>query len=133
MLFGNERKKRQAQKTYRESAKHVKKDDVGKAASGGASKIDQLGSAPGPLMQLWDDIKTMTAMLRDYTDGSYRDVPWTTVASITAAVLYFVSPIDLIPDVIPGVGYVDDAAVIAMCVKSFRCDIETYRKKRRKA
>lgn len=130
MLGSNERKKRAAKKAYTESAKHVGEDDVGSAASAGASKIEALGTAPGSLSELWDDIKTMTAMLRDYASGSYREVPWTTIAAITAAVLYFVSPIDLIPDVIPGVGYVDDAAVIAMCVKSFREDIDVYRKQR---
>ena len=128
-MFGNSRKKRQAQETYRESAKHVKEDDVARAASGSASKIEQLGSAPGSLEGFWDDIKTMTSMLADYANGSQRDLPWTTIASVTAALLYFVSPIDLIPDLILGVGYLDDAAVIGLCLKSFRKDIDAYREK----
>jgi len=37
---------------------------------------------------------------------------WAKVA-IGGAIVYFVSPVDAIPDALPGLGYADDAAVVA--------------------
>lgn len=44
-------------------------------------------------------------------NGSYREVPWNIIATIGGTLLYMLSPIDLILDVIPFIGYLDDAAV----------------------
>jgi len=46
----------------------------------------------------------------------------------TAAIIYFVNPADVIPDVIPLVGYVDDAAVIAWVVAAIRADLDAFRR-----
>lgn len=35
-----------------------------------------------------------------------------------AALIYLISPIDIIPDIIPGIGFADDAAAIAAAVAS---------------
>jgi uncharacterized membrane protein YkvA (DUF1232 family) len=50
------------------------------------------------------------------TKGSYTDTPWKVLSVKIAAVIYFASPIDLIPDFIPVVGYLDDAAVIKLAL-----------------
>ena len=47
------------------------------------------------------------------------------------ALLYFILPIDLIPDVIPVLGYADDAAVIATAVSFLRAQMARYRRARR--
>ena len=123
------RKKKQAEELFKSTAEHVGEDDAEDAARSGREKVDDLsGDPPGPLRKLWEDLKTLISMVKDYTTRSYTEVPWTTIAAATAAVLYFVSPIDAIPDMIPGVGYVDDAAVIALCVTMVRDDIEAYRR-----
>lgn len=46
---------------------------------------------------------------------------------IAGALLYFLSPIDFIPDSIPGIGYVDDAAVVLACLKLVQSDVDEYR------
>jgi len=48
--------------------------------------------------------------------------------SIAGALAYVVLPIDVIPDFIPGVGFVDDMFVIGMVMKSISDEIERYRK-----
>lgn len=81
----------------------------------------------GPLVSLFDDIKTLFQMIGSYINGEYRDVPWFTIAAATFALLYLINPIDLIPDVIPGVGLIDDAAVITICIAMIREDVNRYR------
>ena len=84
-------------------------------------------SLPVKILGLWNDIRTMLAMLLDYVTGRYRDVPWKTIAAIIGAILYFASPIDFIPDFIPFFGYLDDALVIALAVDLVRDDLVAYR------
>ena len=43
------------------------------------------------------------------------------------ALLYIFSPIDLVPDVIPGIGLLDDAAVTALCLSLIKSDLEKYK------
>lgn len=63
-------------------------------------------------------------MLRDpdYT------MSWPTKAWIIFALTYFISPVDLIPDVLPGIGYVDDALVIAWVLHNLQTEVVAYRK-----
>lgn len=51
--------------------------------------------------------KVMFGMVRDIQRGAYKDVPWFTIATIVMALLYVLNPMDLIPDFIPGLGYID--------------------------
>jgi uncharacterized membrane protein YkvA (DUF1232 family) len=48
-------------------------------------------------------------------------------AVIIGALVYFVSPIDAIPDLTPVVGYIDDAAVIAAAVARLGHALDRYR------
>ena len=50
----------------------------------------------------------MFSMLRDYWNGSYRDIPWKSIAAVAGALLYVMNPLDFIPDLIVGIGFVDD-------------------------
>lgn len=57
----------------------------------------------------------------------YTKVPTGTIVSIVAALIYFVSPIDLVPDFIPGVGLVDDAGVILFCLFLVKQDLDEFK------
>ena len=52
--------------------------------------------------------------MKSYIQGEYKDVPIGIIIAIISALVYFVSPIDILPDSIPIVGYFDDAAVVAV-------------------
>jgi len=81
----------------------------------------------GKLQRYVDDAQLLFNLLRDYANGSYREVPFNVVAAIGGALLYVLSPIDLIPDFIPIIGYLDDAAVIAFCLNLIEKDLITYK------
>ncbi len=57
--------------------------------------------------------KLIYLMLRDWYRGEYKPTAWRMIAVAVAALLYLISPWDLIPDFIPVAGWVDDAAVVA--------------------
>lgn len=80
----------------------------------------------GKLERFSGDIKLMFAMISDYWNGSYRNVPWKSIAAIAGALLYVLNPLDVIPDLILGVGFVDDAGVVALCLKLVESDLIRY-------
>lgn len=88
---------------------------------------DKAQHAREPLTEVWDDFMLLVRMLRAYHAGQYRTLPWRSLLLVVGAVLYFVMPADLIPDLIPGVGLLDDAAVIAWTVRTLRTDLAAFR------
>lgn len=73
------------------------------------------------------DLQTMGSMVTDYANGRYKEIPKETIVAVVAAIIYVVSPIDLIPDAIPVVGYADDAALVSFVLSHVHKDIESYR------
>ena len=67
-------------------------------------------------------IKTFIRMVKAYRSGQYH-LPWSTILMVVAALVYFVVPLDLIPDFIPIGGFVDDFAVIITIFKKIKEDI----------
>lgn len=79
------------------------------------------------LKKYLEDIKLYFQMLGDIFTGKYKKVPMGTIAAIVGTLLYVLSPIDLIPDFLPG-GYLDDAGIVALCLNFTKHDIEEYKK-----
>lgn len=71
-------------------------------------------------------IHTFVGMLRHYILKTYTKLPTGTVLSVIGCLAYFVSPIDLIPDILPGIGYVDDAFMVLACLKLIETDLKDY-------
>lgn len=78
------------------------------------------------LKALFEQAKLMLAMVKDYWRGSYREIPHWAIGATALALLYVLNPADLFPDFIPGLGYLDDAAVVAFCLKLIEKEIERY-------
>ena len=74
------------------------------------------------------DAGALFRMIRACAKRTYSATPWESLVLAVAALVYFVSPIDLIPDPIPVIGYIDDAAVIAFVALSIRSDLDNFRK-----
>lgn len=79
------------------------------------------------LAQEFKNIPTMVSMVRSYLRGNYTKIPKRTILAIVSALIYFLSPIDLVPDWIPLLGQLDDAIVIASCWNLVNKDVEDYR------
>ena len=61
------------------------------------------------------EVPVLVEMLKMWGKKTYTQLPTGTILTILAALIYFVAPIDLISDVIPFVGYLDDIAVLGLC------------------
>jgi uncharacterized membrane protein YkvA (DUF1232 family) len=77
--------------------------------------------------RLWTDLPLLVRLLKAWKDGSYRGLSVRTLASLVAALIYVVSPVDLMPDLIPGIGVIDDAAVLVFLLHSMAQDLAAFR------
>ena len=77
---------------------------------------------------MWKDLKTFIDLLCAWSRSDYRDVSKDSIVIIAAAVLYFVVPFDLVFDGVPGLGYLDDATVLAYAIGCVRDEIEAFRR-----
>ncbi len=73
------------------------------------------------------DIPLMASLIRSYVQKEYTDIPIGSILAIVGALIYFVSPIDVIPDFVPGAGYVDDGVVVTVCLKMIDSDLHEYK------
>lgn len=89
-------------------------------------KIEKIASND-TLHKYLNDIKLYFQMLGDVFTGKYKKVPVGTIAAIVGTLLYVLSPIDLIPDFLPIIGYLDDAAMLALCLNFTKFDVEEYK------
>jgi uncharacterized membrane protein YkvA (DUF1232 family) len=77
-------------------------------------------------IKIWEYLGLLFSMLTDSFNGKYP-VPKKTVIIITFALLYLISPIDIAPDILPLIGFVDDVAVLAFAFSLIKEDLENYK------
>ena len=81
----------------------------------------------GPISEVFNDLKLLLLLVKDYITGAYREIPYGSIIAAVAGILYFLSPIDFIPDFIPGIGLIDDVFVIGLVLKQIHSDLEKYK------
>ena len=81
----------------------------------------------GPLQRFLDDGQLLLSVVKDYTNGTFRKVPFGTIAAAVFTLIYVLNPFDLVPDVLPVIGQIDDAAVVAGCMILIEHDLQTYK------
>lgn len=87
-------------------------------------KADRLDS--GPLVKFRDALYTTFRLVKAFSNGQYRQVSWYNLMLIVAALVYFVAPIDMIPDFILGAGLFDDAMLLTWTLKQVAAEIERF-------
>ncbi|EMR02101.1 YkvA family protein [Cesiribacter andamanensis] len=71
-------------------------------------------------------LTTFQRLLRAYARKEYPSLPWKSLLSIIGAILYFINPLDLIPDFIPAIGLIDDITLLAWVYKSIAGDVARF-------
>jgi uncharacterized membrane protein YkvA (DUF1232 family) len=92
-----------------------------------ADKLADKKSQTNKFRQLFDVAFTLVRLVRSYISGEYRDISRNTILSGLAVLLYVLSPIDLVPDFIPVLGFLDDLSLVSWFVGKFQTEIVKYR------
>lgn len=92
-----------------------------------SEEIDKRFSSKGPLKRFIEDGKVLSALIKDWRAGKYRQALYGTIAAAAFALLYVLNPFDIVPDVLPFIGAVDDAAVLGACLMLVERDLRQYR------
>lgn len=92
------------------------------------NKLEGKFSAIAAIKEKFQEIPLIVALIRAYMKKEYTEIPIGSIIALVSALVYFLSPIDLIPDAIPGIGYIDDVAVLAIALKFAYTDLEDFKK-----
>jgi uncharacterized membrane protein YkvA (DUF1232 family) len=122
MAFISERTARRQLKSEADKVKHV---DIQRLLEK-QQAVEEKVKNSGKLDRFTTDIKLMFSLVRDYYNGRYRSIPWKSIAAIVGALIYVLNPLDLIPDLILSIGFVDDVGVVALCLKLVESDLHRY-------
>ena len=79
------------------------------------------------LLAPWESLRIFFRMIRACVTGKYC-APADSILMVVAAVIYFLSPFDLVPDAIPVFGLIDDAAVMTCVARANLTAISNFRK-----
>ena len=86
------------------------------------------GTASMRIDRVRDELILCIALVRSWIHGEYDGVSRQTIVALTAALLYFVVPLDVIPDFLIGVGFIDDASVVGYVMTMLAAEMDTFRR-----
>lgn len=92
------------------------KEDIGLAEE----KADQLGDRT-------NEFKLLIAMIKDTFSGKYKMNTWN-MSIIVGTIVYVLSPLDAIPDIVPVLGWLDDASIVGFAISKLADEVDRYRK-----
>ena len=76
--------------------------------------------------EAWETLQSLFRLIKLSISGEYTELPSTTVVAAVAVLLYFLSPIDLIPDFVPVLGLLDDMALVAWFSTSIKHELDKF-------
>jgi uncharacterized membrane protein YkvA (DUF1232 family) len=114
------------QKLIENGAQKVTDQDIEKVVAK-SEEIEKKFTIGGPLHRFIEDGQLLISVVKDYRAGIFRQVPFGTIAAIVVTLIYVLNPFDLVPDFLPIVGQLDDAAVVAACMILIEHDLQTYK------
>jgi uncharacterized membrane protein YkvA (DUF1232 family) len=110
----------------KEGSQNVTEKDVNNVINK-SEELQNKFSVKGPLARFIEDGKLLIAIVKDYWSGAYRQIPYGVIASIVFTLLYVLNPFDIMPDMLPVIGQLDDVAVMGACLILVEQDLHKYK------
>lgn len=85
------------------------------------------GERSARIAQVRDDLSLLLGLCAAWWRGEYRAIGRQTLLFVVAALLYFLAPLDMVPDWLPGAGLLDDLAVLAWVMRTWAAELDAYR------
>lgn len=123
MDLSNEKLKQQQDQYAEEAKDYIDRPKKTKSILKRANNSIQKNSS---LSLVFSPVRLFIDMVRSYQSGEYRDIRRTTILKVIGALIYLVSPIDLIPDFVLGFGFADDIAIILFVTKTIFEELTRY-------
>lgn len=96
--------------------------------SAAGNKLKHMAENSEDLKELKSKLQILMRMAQSHISGRYRAFPVSSIILIVFALIYFITPVDLIPDFIPALGFTDDASVVFLIAKKLNRDITNFSK-----
>jgi uncharacterized membrane protein YkvA (DUF1232 family) len=74
-----------------------------------------------------EQVGLLSRLVKAYASGEYRQVSTKTIIAVLASLIYFVNPLDVLPDILPVVGFADDIALLVWLFKSLKTELANFR------
>jgi uncharacterized membrane protein YkvA (DUF1232 family) len=91
-----------------------------------ARKLEAEGSLAGALNSVRMDLQTSLSLVRAWLSGRYSGVSPQSIVLVVAGLVYLLTPVDALPDVLPGIGFVDDVAVLSFVFGQLRQELAAF-------
>ena len=111
---------------YRRRAASMVRDPAALEDLARASRHKVAGTSNSRIRELGDQVKQLGRLTRAYANGSYREISPASIGLVVAGILYFVTPLDLVPDAIPGAGLLDDVTVLAFVIARLEGELARF-------
>ena len=102
------------------------RDRMNDLVSSSREKLQNINFEDSKITRMAVSLRVMARMIKAFANGKYRDLPLKSLLSLVGGLVYFLMPIDLIPDFIPFTGFLDDFTVIMLISGAFKQDIEEF-------
>lgn len=86
----------------------------------------KIGESSELFYKVQDSVIALARMLSSWVKGDYKNISTKSIIAVVAALIYFVNPLDLIPDFIPVIGQIDDIFVLGYLIKMLNKEIERF-------
>ena len=86
----------------------------------------KIGESSELFYKIQDSLIALARMLSAWVKGDYKNISTKSIIAVVAALIYFVNPLDLIPDFIPVIGQIDDIFVLGYLIKMLNKEIERF-------
>lgn len=102
------------------------KDRIKSALSTAGKKLKRIAENSNEFKEMKSKLEILMRMVQAHLAGEYRSFPVSSILLIVFALVYFITPTDLIPDFIPLLGFTDDASVVFLIARKLNRDIKKF-------